>query len=65
MLPGIIDTPKYHVNGPDPIKEIDAMIPAGRWGEPEEIAGLVTYLVSDEASYFAGSELVMDGAVFA
>ena len=65
VLPGIIDTPMYHANGPARVKEIDGMIPAGRRGEPDEIAGLVTYLVSGEASYFAGSELVMDGAVFA
>ena len=65
VLPGVIDTPMYHANGPEKMKQYDAMLPLGRRGKPEEIAALVTYLVSEEASYFAGAELTMDGAVFA
>ena len=30
-------------------------------GQPEEVAGLVRYLMSDEARYFVGSFIVMDG----
>lgn len=35
--------------------------PLGRYAEPEEIAGLVAYLVSDEASFISGSLQLIDG----
>ena len=33
----------------------------GRWGQPEEVAGAVAYLVSDEAGYVTGHSLAVDG----
>jgi 2-deoxy-D-gluconate 3-dehydrogenase len=36
-------------------------IPAGRWADPEEIAGAVAFLVSDDAAYVHGHVLVVDG----
>jgi NAD(P)-dependent dehydrogenase (short-subunit alcohol dehydrogenase family) len=36
--------------------------PVGRYADPEEIAGLVAYLVSDEASFVSGSLHLIDGA---
>jgi len=35
--------------------------PQGRMGLPEDVAGAVAFLLSDEAGYFCGSELLMDG----
>lgn len=40
-------------------------IPMGRAGKPEEIAALVAFLASDEASYMTGSIVVADGGVTA
>jgi len=38
-------------------------IPAGRFGEPGEIARTMVFLASDEAAYTVGSELAIDGGM--
>ncbi|MDA0233213.1 MAG: SDR family oxidoreductase [Chloroflexi bacterium] len=40
-------------------------VPLGRWGEPSEIAAAILFLLSDDASYITGSELLIDGGVTA
>ncbi|MFM8349534.1 MAG: SDR family NAD(P)-dependent oxidoreductase [Actinomycetales bacterium] len=40
---------------------IDARIPLGRWADPEDIAGPVTFLASDAARYVTGVVLPVDG----
>ncbi len=42
-------------------KSLDAMHPIGHIGEPEDIAYGVLYLVSDEAKFVTGTELIIDG----
>ncbi|MBY0272092.1 MAG: glucose 1-dehydrogenase [Alphaproteobacteria bacterium] len=42
-------------------KEIGALIPMGRVGEPEEVANGILFFISDESSFITGSELVIDG----
>jgi NAD(P)-dependent dehydrogenase (short-subunit alcohol dehydrogenase family) len=42
-----------------------ARIPLGRFGRPEEIAGMVAFLVSDEAGYITGQTFVVDGGMAA
>src|ERR1022692_3859539 len=37
--------------------------PAGRWGQPEELAGLAVFLASSASNYMAGQMLVMDGGM--
>ena len=41
--------------------ELDARHPIGRVGRPEEVASGIAFLVSDDASFMTGSELVADG----
>jgi len=41
--------------------EISARIPAGRWGEPSDIAGAVVFLASRASDYVNGHILVVDG----
>ena len=61
--PGWIDTPgeRKHADE-DEIRTLGAKLPFKRLGKPEEIAGLVVFLASDEdAGYVTGSSLRMDG----
>jgi glucose 1-dehydrogenase len=44
-------------------KALMAEIPLGRWGKPEEIAGLATFLASDEAAYVTGATYFIDGGM--
>lgn len=41
--------------------KITPRIPMGRWGEPQEVANAIGFLVSDEASYITGTILNVDG----
>ncbi len=36
-------------------------LPVKRWGQPEELTGLIIYLASDLSSFMTGSSLVIDG----
>ena len=42
---------------------LQSQIPAGRWGNPSEIAQAVVFLASDEATFTVGSEFVIDGGM--
>lgn len=61
IAPGFIKTDMTGAI-PDGIKEkILAKIPVGRFGKPEEIAGMVAYLSSEEASYITGQVISING----
>ncbi|MEL7353878.1 MAG: glucose 1-dehydrogenase [Cyanobacteria bacterium J06649_5] len=67
ICPGPVATPLLQVEfdlADDPAAEAAAAasdIPAGRLGTPEDIANLVTFLASDEASFIHGAALTADG----
>ncbi len=45
-------------------KELKAMIPADRFGLPEEVAELVGFLASDKASYITGEVISINGGIY-
>ena len=50
--------------GSDDVEQaVVAQIPVGRVGRPEEVAAAVLFLASDESSFVAGAELVVDGGM--
>ena len=64
ICPGYIAT-EMVMAVPEAVREkIIGMIPAGRLGEPEEIARCVTFLVSEDASFINGSTISANGAQF-
>ena len=60
--PGFIDTGMLPEN--EKVREnMAGIVPLGRVADPEEVARLALYLVSDESSYSTGSEFVVDGGI--
>jgi NAD(P)-dependent dehydrogenase (short-subunit alcohol dehydrogenase family) len=44
-------------------KELIETVPMKRFGQPEEVAGAVAFLASQDASYITGVELNVDGGI--
>lgn len=62
LSPGAIRTPMLFHGGDDSFATVfEGRALLGRLGEPKEIGSAVRFLLSDEASYITGTELVVDG----
>jgi len=63
LHPGFIETPQLleRYEGSERHRAMLANTPMGRLGRPEEIAGAVAFLGSDDAGYMTGSEVYADG----
>ena len=63
IAPGYIATDNTTALREDPTRNpaILARIPAGRWGEPEDLAGAVVFLASAASDYVSGTVLTVDG----
>jgi 3-oxoacyl-[acyl-carrier protein] reductase len=62
IAPGLIDTGMLGDRFPP--ERVKELVPAGRMGEPDEVAAMVSYLVSDAAQYVSGQVLAINGAMY-
>ncbi len=64
VSPGYVGTDMVMAIKEEIRDKIVAQIPQGRLGSPEEIAGAVAYLASDEARYITGTDISINGGLF-
>ncbi|GLJ00155.1 SDR family NAD(P)-dependent oxidoreductase [Sphingobium sp. BS19] len=65
VAPGMIMTPmnEHALDDPAYLAKLEANIPWGRAGRPEEVAVLVSFLLSPAADYISGATVTIDGAL--
>jgi 2-deoxy-D-gluconate 3-dehydrogenase len=65
VAPGFIETDMTADMEEWKRREVDARIPLGRWGTPDDVAGTVAWLLSDDARYVTGAIVPVDGGYLA
>jgi acetoacetyl-CoA reductase len=63
ISPGYVDTDMVRAIKSEVLEQIVAQIPMGRLAKPEEIAGLIAYLSSEEAGYVTGANISINGGL--
>jgi 2-dehydro-3-deoxy-D-gluconate 5-dehydrogenase len=64
ILPGFIDTPLTRggrQSAPAMFAKVVDRTPAGRWGQPEDLAGLAVFLASGASNFITGTAIAVDG----
>ena len=61
VTPGVVETDMTA----DIVDELLPLVPAGRVGQPEDVAAAISFLCSEEAAYVNGATLAVDGALAA
>ena len=63
VAPGFIETDMTAAMTPEARAGLAGQIPLERLGTPQDIAGVVTFLASDQAAYITGQTIVVDGGM--
>jgi len=63
VSPGYVETDMVRAMKPEVLDSIVEQIPMGRLARPDEVAGLVAYLASEEAGYITGANISINGGL--
>jgi NAD(P)-dependent dehydrogenase (short-subunit alcohol dehydrogenase family) len=61
LCPGFVNTPLLASISPERRAKLASLHPLGRMGEPEDIAPMALFLISDQASWITGQAIAVDG----
>lgn len=61
VSPGYVETPILSGASSEALDRLVSLHPIGRLGRPEEIANAILFLVSDDASFIVGTNIMVDG----
>jgi len=64
VAPGFIKTKMLETIPEKVMQKMLNQIPLGRLGEPEEVAKLICFLVSDDANYITGQVININGCIY-
>lgn len=63
ILPGPIDTPMLRSGPKEWVEKVQSKVPLNRLGQPDDIANLAEFLLSEKAEFINGADIVIDGGL--